>query len=182
MSDSEQHDDSFSGRMADAPETPTTPPTPPSTPPPPPPAPPVPEWQPGAGGPSGPRASFGRRLVALLLDLVLLSVVGGVVALIDVDIADLVALGVSIAYFSILNGGPRGQTIGKQVLGIRVVDRTTGGPIGYGRGVLRYFASWLSYIVCLLGYLWMLWDREKQCWHDKIASDFVVPVRYYPVN
>jgi hypothetical protein len=28
----------------------------------------------------------------------------------------------------------------------------------------------------------MLWDKEKQCWHDKAANDVVVPVQYYPVN
>lgn len=189
MSDSDQHGDSFSGRMADAPDTPETPPqvppaTPPaSTPPPPPAAAPVPEWQPGTDGPSGPRASFGRRFVAYFIDLVLLAVITGILSgFLDRDVADLIAFAIAVAYFSILEGGPRGQTLGKQALGIRVVDHRSGGPIGYGRGVLRYFARILSALACLLGYLWMLWDREKQCWHDKIASDFVVPVRYYPVN
>ncbi len=27
----------------------------------------------------------------------------------------------------------------------------------------------------VIGYLWMLWDREKQTWHDKVASAYVVP-------
>jgi len=30
--------------------------------------------------------------------------------------------------------------------------------------------------------LWMLWDREKQCWHDKTANSVVVPEPAYPVN
>ncbi|MFM8387932.1 MAG: RDD family protein, partial [Actinomycetota bacterium] len=25
----------------------------------------------------------------------------------------------------------------------------------------------------LLGYLWMLWDSEKQTWHDKMVSSVV---------
>jgi uncharacterized RDD family membrane protein YckC len=29
--------------------------------------------------------------------------------------------------------------------------------------------------VFLLGYLWMLWDSEKQTWHDKAANAVVVP-------
>ena len=33
----------------------------------------------------------------------------------------------------------------------------------------------------LLGYFWMLWDREKQTWHDKFANDVVVPTSAYPV-
>ena len=40
----------------------------------------------------------------------------------------------------------------------------------------------LKKIVTDLGYLWMLWDREKQCWQDKIATTVVVPVQYYPVT
>ena len=28
----------------------------------------------------------------------------------------------------------------------------------------------------------MLWDREKQCWHDKFANDAVVPTSAYPVQ
>jgi uncharacterized RDD family membrane protein YckC len=82
----------------------------------------------------------------------------------------------AVAYFAKLEGGPRGQTVGKRALGIRVVDRYTGGPIGTRRGVGRYFARILSALVCYLGYLWMLWDPEKQCWHDKLVDDYVVKV------
>ena len=38
----------------------------------------------------------------------------------------------------------------------------------------RWFVSIFSFICILLGYLWMLWDGEKQCWHDKAARDVVV--------
>ena len=33
-----------------------------------------------------------------------------------------------------------------------------------------------------LGYWWMLWDPEKQCWHDKFATDYVVPESAYPIR
>ena len=29
--------------------------------------------------------------------------------------------------------------------------------------------SIVSAVVLLLGYLWMLWDPEKQTWHDKVG-------------
>ena len=45
---------------------------------------------------------------------------------------------------------------------------------------MRYFGRWVSAIPCLLGYFWMLWDKEKQTWHDKFATDVVVPVDAYP--
>ncbi len=79
----------------------------------------------------------------------------------------------AIIYYAKLEGGS-GQTLGKRALGIRVVDSRTGGSIGTGRGVGRYFARILSGLVCFLGYLWMLWDPEKQTWHDKMVNSYVV--------
>jgi len=43
-------------------------------------------------------------------------------------------------------------------------------------------AKILSAIPCLLGYFWMLWDPQKQTWHDKIVGSIVVPVSSYPVE
>jgi uncharacterized RDD family membrane protein YckC len=43
------------------------------------------------------------------------------------------ALLVSAAYFTILEGGPGGAGAGKRALGLRVVDQRTGEPIGYSR-------------------------------------------------
>jgi uncharacterized RDD family membrane protein YckC len=140
-----------------------------------------PAWTPS--GPSGPRASFGRRLVAYLIDAILLGIVNGILAsALDPALGYSIGIVVGLAYFAILEGGARGQTLGKMALGIRVIDFGTGGPIGYGRGVVRYLARILSFIVFLLGYLWMLWDKEKQTWHDKIANSVVVPVQFYPVG
>jgi len=147
-----------------------------------PPTPPAdPAW--AAQGPSGPRASFGRRLVAYLIDAILLGIVYVVFAAIfDQAVGYGLSLLIGIAYFGYLEGGASGQTLGKRALGIRVIDFSSGGPIGYGRGVVRYLGRIVSGVVCLLGYLWMLWDKEKQTWHDKIATSVVVPVQYYPVS
>jgi uncharacterized RDD family membrane protein YckC len=35
--------------------------------------------------------------------------------------------------------------------------------------------SLVSAIALLIGYLWMLWDSEKQTWQDKVARTYVVP-------
>ena len=87
---------------------------------------------------------------------------------------------IGAAYFVYFEGGPTGQTFGKKAMGIRVIDFKTGGPIGYGRAFIRYIGRIVSEIPIFLGYFWMLWDKEKQCWHDKFASDVVVPVADYP--
>jgi uncharacterized RDD family membrane protein YckC len=142
---------------------------------------PIPAYVPS--GPSGPRASFGRRLVALLIDGVLVAIVYGIVyAIVGETSASLVTLAVWFAYFTFFEGSPSGQTIGKRALGIRVIDFRAGGPIGFARGLGRTAARILSGLVCYLGYFWMLWDGEKQTWHDKLATTVVVPVAYYPVD
>jgi uncharacterized RDD family membrane protein YckC len=133
--------------------------------------------------PSGPRASFFRRLGAALLDAILVGIVTAVVqAVVGRGFGSLVALAIGIGYYAYLEGGPTGQTLGKKALGIRVYDLRNGGPIGFSRGVIRYFGRILSTIPILLGYFWMLWDSEKQTWHDKLAGSVVVPVDAYPIE
>jgi len=134
-------------------------------------------------GPSGPRAGFGRRLVALLVDGIVLWVVDGILwALTNQNLASGVATLFSLAYYTYFEGSASGQTVGKRALGIRVIDFRSGGSIGHGRAFIRWISRILSAIPCLLGYFWMLWDREKQTWHDKLSTSVVVPTSAYPVE
>jgi uncharacterized RDD family membrane protein YckC len=158
-------------------------------------------------GPSGPRASFGQRLGAYLIDYLILFVPLMILALafgvfsaasleIDPVTGEVTSVGGAavgalmlfyalafvgpLIYYGYFEGGSSGQTIGKKALGIRVI-RMDGGPLGWGLAIGRYFARILSSI-CLLGYLWMLWDPEKQTWHDKLTNTVDVPVSAYPVQ
>jgi uncharacterized RDD family membrane protein YckC len=134
-------------------------------------------------GPSGPRASFGRRLVGYLIDGILLTVLEVIlIAILPDALAYALTILAGFLYFGYFEGSASGQTLGKRVLGIRVVDFNTGGPIGFPRGLLRYLGKLLATIPIFLGFFWMLWDREKQCWQDKIATTVVVPVSAYPVT
>ena len=145
--------------------------------------PPPPQTSGATGLASGPRASFGQRLVAFVIDVILVGIVGVIIELtVNNDLAGLVSLAIGVAYYGWLEGSPSGQTIGKRTMGIRVYDLRQGGQIGTGRAIGRYFARWLSTIPCFLGYFWMLWDKEKQCWHDKLVGSVVVPVTAYPVE
>ena len=136
----------------------------------------------GTGVVSGPRASFGVRLVAIIIDSVLVGVIGGILSLIlGNTLGTVVNIILGLAYYGYLEGSPSGQTVGKKAMNIRVIDFNGGGPIGPGRALLRYIGRIVSAIPCLLGYFWMLWDSEKQTWHDKIATTVVVPTADYPV-
>ena len=138
--------------------------------------------QSSGNGPSGPRASFGRRLVAFIIDSVIVAIPYIVLFEILGKVGYALGVAIAIGYFVYFEGGPTGQTWGKRALGIRVYDFREGGPIGYGRGFIRYIGKILAAIPCYLGYFWMLWDREKQAWQDKIATTVVVPVADYPVE
>ena len=119
------------------------------------------------------RASFGRRLVAIIVDAIILGVVGAIIGVIFPEtLANALAIAIGLAYFTYLEGST-GQTLGKRLLGIRVEDVRGGGPIGFGRAAIRYVGRIVSTLPLLLGYLWMLWDGEKQTWHDKFASSVV---------
>jgi uncharacterized RDD family membrane protein YckC len=131
---------------------------------------------------SGPRASFVQRLAAALLDGVVLLTAFVVLTQLLKSVGYVTALLIAVAYFTVCEGGPTGQTIGKRLLGIRVVDFDTGARIGYVRGLFRYLGRAVSSFVLYVGYLWMLWDREAQTWHDKFVNTVVVPISAYPIG
>ena len=136
-----------------------------------------------AEGPSGPRAGFWQRFAAALIDGLLLTIVFlPLGAALDPGPYYVVATLVGIAYYTLLEGGPKGQTVGKMALGIRVVDIAGGGSIGQGRTFVRYLGRIVSALPLLLGYFWMLWDSQKQTWHDKFASSVVVPASSTPAG
>jgi uncharacterized RDD family membrane protein YckC len=123
-------------------------------------------------------AGFGSRLGAYIIDGLIVGVPFVIVFNVAYAISEafgwlvyILGLVGVVYYFAHFEGGPTGQTIGKKQAGIRVVDADTMQPgIGMGRGVGRYFARILSSFLCGLGYFWMLWDPQNQCWHDKIVS------------
>jgi uncharacterized RDD family membrane protein YckC len=60
------------------------------------------------------------------------------------------------------------------VLGLRVVDATTGQPISFGKAAIRWLGLFISFLVCLIGVIWVAFDARKQGWMDKIAGTVVV--------
>ena len=73
--------------------------------------------------------------------------------------------------------GKSGQTWGSKIVGVKVVLAASNEPIGVGKAVGRtLFAGFISANIFYLGYLWMLWDGEKQTWQDKVVKSIVVKV------
>lgn len=134
------------------------------------------------GGPSGPRAGFGARFAAAIIDGIAVGVVSFVLrAVLGFALGTAVGIIIGLAYYVYFEGGPSGQTPGKKAMNIRVIDFLNGGSIDYGRALVRYLGRIVSSLPCGLGYFWMLWDPEKQTWHDKLSNTVVVPTTSYPV-
>ena len=137
-------------------------------------------------------ASWGRRLAALLVDVIVL-VVAISVALLAAgmpadELRDRVENGETLliivlflipeAIYYTWMVGSRSQTVGKMAVGIKIVDAESRAPIGY----LRAFRRWLStaamralfWIPAIVDHLWPLRDGRNQALHDKFARSVVV--------
>ena len=159
------------------------------------------QW--GAGVPAYNFANFGQRLIGVIIDALIIAalmaipVIVGIVLIVngvstDADgnatVTNGAAIGIAVIFFIIAfiiavlyeplltarKGPKNGQTPGRSAAGIRITN-LQGGPIGAGQAWGRYlFKAFFSGSVFYLGYLWMLWDANKQCWHDKIANTLVL--------
>lgn len=66
------------------------------------------------------------------------------------------------------------RTAGQALCGLRVVDAATGGRITTSRAIGRFVGFIVSSWVLDIGLIWAAFDAQKQGWHDKMASTFVV--------
>lgn len=132
-----------------------------------------------------PLADWWKRVVAFVIDIVIVYAASAVIAgVAGSDAADIaaaaLALVVQLSYFSFLNGSAKGQTVGKMALRISVRDMDTGGPIGPGRAFSRMVAqivlALLFIVPWIIDVLWPLWDGQRQAWHDKAVRSLVVDV------
>ncbi|QAY59935.1 FHA domain-containing protein [Microbacterium protaetiae] len=158
------------------------------------PAPPPPFPGQIAGAPAA--APLGRRAGACVVDVVIgavLALVVGIVASIVVvagarptTAAELagaaltvqgLVFAVAVVWLLVLSGlQGGGGSIGQRALGVRVVDRDTAGPIGFGRALLRTIV-WSAAGSIVVGWFSPLFDPSvhRQGWHDRVARAVVVP-------
>lgn len=146
-------------------------------------------------------ASPGVRLVARLIDVCVLWIVAGVIAMMgfgggiamgatgtDAGLAAMFTafaatfmtlVIVSIGYEVTLTA-LKGQTLGKMAMGIRVARADNGDLPGWGKAIGRWALPWLLGLIPLIGwigtlltYLSLTWDDRRQGWHDKAAATVV---------
>ncbi len=135
-------------------------------------------------------AGFWLRLVAALLDGIILNIVTAPVSLLfgvaspfsmnsDVEItgaylgANAVILVIQWLYYAGMESSSMQATLGKRALGIIVTDED-GLRISFANATGRYFAKILSALIIGIGYIMAAFTEKKQALHDILAHTLVV--------
>ena len=146
-----------------------------------------PMMPPGASGAMAMPANYGGfwiRLVAYVIDVVILGIVEAILNVIfrvnpgdpsssGYGVVQVLNLVISIAYFAGL-WTYWGATVGQRLLKLKVVDANTMQPIGFGKALVRWLGLIVSFLVCFIGVIWVAFDSRKQGWMDKIAGTVVL--------
>lgn len=137
-----------------------------------------------------PYAGLATRAVAMAMDAAIIHivalVVSGTIALVlsviggtrSLDAAALVLGGVfyalwTAAYF-VISWVASGQTVGDQLMRIRVVDANTNRPLSGSRAFVRLIGLTLAAIPLGAGFLILLWDDRRRAFQDRLVGSVVV--------
>jgi uncharacterized RDD family membrane protein YckC len=84
-------------------------------------------------------------------------------------------------YFTTFISLGKGQTLGKRLLGIKVIQ-LDGSPLSLWDSFGRYGGYGAGIATGLLGFIQIYWDPNKQAIHDKISATVVIDVNKAPLN
>ncbi len=133
-------------------------------------------------------ASFNKRAIAFMLDDMIISLIFAVIfwdkfkTLLDPE--DLVLFINSLFVYILLVKtiyqtvfiAMYGQTLGKMVMKIRVINREYFDQPSYLEALQRGIVRALSEVVFYVGFVWANFTPLRQTWHDKAAKTLVVDV------
>lgn len=120
-------------------------------------------------------AGLSDRLVALIIDTVLLGIVSGMFfagaknTVLGIGVASIIGAVYQWYFLTIHNG----QTPGKMIMKIRVV-KENGEAFTAIEAILRYIGYHINSWMFSLGWLWAIFDKNNQGWHDKIVRTYVI--------
>jgi len=128
---------------------------------------------------TGAKAGFWIRVVAFIIDSIIVGVVNAIIAAIlssstsgRTGIQTLLGI-IYFTYFWSASSPWPGQTIGDKVLNLRVI-RTDGSDLTIVQALIRYVGLFVSFLVIFIGVIWVAFDPNKQGWADKIAGTYVI--------
>lgn len=155
-----------------------------------PPQPPQPIIPPPTPTPAIEYASFWERVLASIMDTIILGLSGGIigglfgvmyVAVVGSSyssseletLANWIGLVLNWLYFVWQESSEKQATIGKRIMGIQVTD-LNGQKLSFGQANARYFSKVISLITLGIGFLMPLFDSKKQALHDRISNCLLV--------
>ena len=109
-------------------------------------------------------------LIALLL-IGILSLAGGL----GQTLAQFLSLALPVVYHWYFWTRRDGQTPGKSAVGVRVV-KADGSQLSDSDAFIRAIGYHVSAAIFGLGYIWAIFDKNNQTWHDKLAGTYVARV------
>jgi len=90
-----------------------------------------------------------------------------------IGLSMLISVAANWVYEAYFLSSERQATLGKIALGITVTD-VRGQSLSFGQATLRHFATWLSGLTLLIGYIIVAFTERKQALHDLIAGTVVL--------
>ncbi len=120
-----------------------------------------------------PLADWGSRFVGFLIDYAPILILNALTY--NTRLVSFVVWVATVAYWGYLGHieGISGQTPGKAMMGLRLVDRD-GQLLGSGTGIGRKYSHVVDVLVCGLGFLLPLVDSRRQTIADKLFETYVV--------
>ncbi len=127
------------------------------------------------------RAGFWIRLIAFIIDTIILSLVQFLLSFLILDysltemnvLTTVINIILTFLYFVLLQVKFNGQTLGKKITGIRVAN-LDGGRVSIGKMALREIIGKLvSSLILLIGFL-MAAGKSKRALHDYMAKTIVI--------
>lgn len=137
------------------------------------------------------KIGFGKRLVAYLIDTTLLTIVLFIViklmikSLFDGDdlthelaktignMVVLLSISLYLAYFTFMESSKMQATVGKIIMKIKVVNEKFE-KLTFVNALGRSVSRLISGIIFGIGYLMVLFNKDKKALHDMIAKTYVV--------
>lgn len=118
-------------------------------------------------------AGFWTRFLAMVIDLIVVSVVGGLLAAGSFGVGVVISFFIPWLYEAFMLSSEWQATVGKRAMSI-VVTGTNGGRISFARATARHFAKILSACIIFIGFIMAAFTARKQALHDMIAETLVV--------
>lgn len=139
------------------------------------------KMEPGLPSETHELADLSSRLIAMIIDgfllMALVMVVFFVLAFIGGEgsesIIQAFSLAIPVGYHWYFWTRRDGQTPGKFAMSIRVI-KADGTPLSDTDAVIRAIGYNVSSVIFGLGYIWAIFDKNNQTWHDKLARTYVV--------